>query len=293
LPNGFEFSFFTYIEDIVKLSIPKISSDLYVKSINDSFNDIISQNNFETKNQTNISSNSIYNNSDLYISGIKVRRNLEQKRKYKNYKRYIIDSVPFEFISFSKSESGMNDYSTRRSLEDLNNENDTTSVNYTGNITIEEYYTIPSSPSVKIDLREANQEKKGDSSLTQFSISEGESDDAKMEGSNINTTINSKVNKEGILESVQEIIYSSMISKDLENDEDDEDTNNLYNEIYGADKNNQISFKEAKEMDKNNKNDNSKPKIKIPLINMNTTTVHRINILDYSPDENINNKLFS
>jgi hypothetical protein len=26
LPNGFEFSFFTYIEDIVKLSIPKTSS---------------------------------------------------------------------------------------------------------------------------------------------------------------------------------------------------------------------------------------------------------------------------
>ena len=255
-------------------------------------NNIISQNKIENKNITNISSNFIYNDSALNNSGIKFRRNLGQKRmQYRNYKKYVIDSVPIEFISYSKSKTKKNN-SKKRNLDEKNDINNITSNNFTGNITIEEYYTIPSSPSVNIDLRESNNGQNNSSNLTQLSISEAESDDAKMEGSLINSTINSKINKEGILESIQEIIYSSMVSKDLENDENDEDTNNLYNEIYGKDKNNQISFKEAKEMDKI-QNENNQNKMKIPLININTTTVHTINIFDYFIDEKINNKLYN
>ena len=278
LPNGFLYDFFIFIEDIVKLSIPKISSNLYVKNINDSLNEIISNNNnYTNESLENIDSNLTYNDSDFNFSNFKSRRYLEKKR----YKKYKINNVQFRDYNYSKKIS-----KNRKLSEEDEKEDNITSINYSGDVDIEEYYIIPSTPSMNIDLREANTNDNC-SNLTQFSASTAENKEAKLEGSKINSTIYSKINNEGILEYVEELQISSFESNSLENDEDDETTNNFLNENYN-DKNNQISLKEYKEMNNNEKNNS----LKIPLINIMSISSHKINILDYFINETINNKLY-
>ena len=67
IPNGSSINDFYYIEDIARLIIPKIKSELYVKNINDSINELL----FSTNN-----SNANYSNSNK-------RRNLSKKKQKK------------------------------------------------------------------------------------------------------------------------------------------------------------------------------------------------------------------
>ena len=69
IPNGSSINDFYYIEDIARLIIPKIKSELYVKNINDSINELL----FST-NDSNVN----YSNSD--------KRRYLSKRNQKNIK---------------------------------------------------------------------------------------------------------------------------------------------------------------------------------------------------------------
>ena len=65
IPNNFSIDNFAFIEDIARLMIPKISSNLYVKSINDTLNGLF------TDNITDVSLNNIINSK---------RRNIYKKK---------------------------------------------------------------------------------------------------------------------------------------------------------------------------------------------------------------------
>ena len=71
LPNGFNISEFNYIEEISKLLIPKISSNLYSESIEDILNDF-SEVNEKNKNENN----TIYNENEQIEN---IGRNLNKK----------------------------------------------------------------------------------------------------------------------------------------------------------------------------------------------------------------------
>ena len=85
IPEGFSIFNFVYIEEIARLIIPKISSNLYVESINQKFKELITIN--ETKN-----SNEIGNES--YIED-NIEDNYRRNINYKNYSinRTMINSI--------------------------------------------------------------------------------------------------------------------------------------------------------------------------------------------------------
>ena len=88
LPNNFTKNIFLYIEETAKLIIPKISSNLYVKSIDEKINEIISLNNISNEsieNFENIENNESFNHENIYLSN---KRKLFNK-KYKTY------SIPY------------------------------------------------------------------------------------------------------------------------------------------------------------------------------------------------------
>jgi len=128
LPDNFEKNCgFTYIDDIARLMIPKISPELYVSNITE---ELIKINNMkDLKNKS-------FNNENLNKSN---KRKLF-KRKHKSY------TIPYE---------GNEIYNRR-----LENSNDSKFyINYTGDIKIDEYIVEPESESIDIDLKEANENK--------------------------------------------------------------------------------------------------------------------------------------
>jgi hypothetical protein len=116
-----------------------------------------------------------------------------------------------------------NIHATKRNLgNNLNGNNDYNynETNYTGEIEIEEYLTIPDSESEKYDLRQADNLNKNYSNLTQYSMNNVESDEVEMEGSVENTTVYTIINDEGILESVEQITMTKFESPNTDNFED-------------------------------------------------------------------------
>ena len=187
IPRGMPDTSFTFIEDIARLIIPKISSNLYIKSIDEYLKDL--------------SKNEEENN----ISESEGRRILNSYNKNKN-KIYIKRKL---------------DASSYNMSFDNDDDND---------IKIEEYNTKPLIPSFDYDVREANQinsedddgNKNGNySNLTQFSLRNAECQDAKLEGSTVNSTIYSIVNDKGILEFVEEKEVSIMETQNLGSNEND------------------------------------------------------------------------
>ena len=189
IPNNFSIDNFVFVEDVAKLIIPKISSNLYVKSINDTLNEILSD------NTTGIPSNIILNSTRRILSQ---KKNNKSKVQQDLYKTLTINS------------SGQINFTEKNTTEDIE---------------LEEYLTEPSTESINLDLREANIFNDSNSNLTQFSMGNVESDDFKMEDSIKNVTTYSIINDEGILESVQELsttIFKSQISDDdMENNNEE------------------------------------------------------------------------
>jgi len=212
IPNGTSINDFNYIEDIARLIIPKIKSELYVKSINDSINELL----FSTNDSNTNSSNK--------------RRNLS-KRKQKKYK--IQDNINVIKRNLENNLNGTKEYSYNET-------------NYMGEVEIEEYLTIPDSESENFDLRQADNLNKNYSNLTQYSMNNIESDEVEMEGSVENTTIYTIINKEGILESVEQITLTKFESPNTDNFEDmsnnDDNNNGKQEGINDAQPKSNISF---------------------------------------------------
>jgi len=283
LPNGFEINNFPYIEDIARLIIPKISPNLYVKSINETLNELISNSSNFTINNEFINQTTDVNQKNEVV----VRRLNENKVKiYKKYKM--------------KHNINKKVINKRR----LNNESfslnyNYTESNYTGEIELEEYLSIPLADSLNYDLREVNKHLENSneinsskiySNLTEFSMKTVENDMAQMEGSIENTTIHTFVNNEGILESVEEIMTTLFKSPNDTSSNEDIYTTELYNRIY--DNTNQISYNDII----NNKNE-SEPKsennISFNLSSLSIISTNLINCSNYFIDEQLNQKLYN
>ena len=253
LPKEFSEENFVFIEDISQLIIPKISSNLFSKNISEKMEEILSKHN-GTKN-----------------------RRLSNK-KYKKYK------IPFN----SKDLEGRSNEQVRR-LGEMNY----TEINYTDDILVEEYLLNPLSESININLREANEgknnEDKNVSQLTQYSLTNIENEEVKMEGSLTNISIFSIIDEKGILESVEKKTISKMFTPDSIDIEDDEESKLVNNQIY--DNNNLISSKdmEPSQNEKEFSNNNT--------INFNLSSIFIINTMiinrtDYFQNESLNNKLY-
>ena len=264
IPNGFNEYDIVYIEEIAKLIIPKISSNLYIKSIDGKIKEMISE------------SNQNYSNNETFDfeNNITSKKRRLFNNKYKSY------SIPYS----------NNTYNKRRLKEDNN-----TSINYTGDIYVEEYLEEPLYDSINIDLREANENLKNlddnktqnYSNLTQYSIKNIESDEAKMEGSSSNTTIYSIVDKDGILESVEQKIYSLMVSQDYDSPEEVEYRNHLNNKIYG---NNHLSLDDMQSTENEDELKNNNVKFNISSIYIINSMI--INRSDYLENETISKQLY-
>jgi len=248
LPKGMSNTEFSFIEEISKLIIPKISSNLYIKSIAQYFDDL-------SKNENE-------NNFTEY----EIKRILNSNKK-KIFKNRILENKSEDIIKYDDDEE----------------------------VEIEEYKTTPLIPSFNYDVREANSIKESSnenindkkagnySNLTQYSLKNAECDDAKMEGSTVNTTTYSKINDKGLLESVEQKSISVM---ETQNTGNDRETDQLHSSVY--DSNNQISFTDNEEI-----NNNTNQNIDFGLDSLITINSQKIILSDYFINEDINKKLYS
>ena len=277
LPEGFILNHYSYIEEITKLILPRISKNLYVDSIENELNKIISTNeegnNYNSDNIEDI--NESYMTYDIFNNEEEQRNRLrglnQNKKKKKKKKNKYYDTV----------------YSNRMlSDENISNYNDNNNSNYSNfSYYCEEYLTPPLTKSINYELREANiinhsyydnyiTDEFSDyysdffsdtynnysfenkifntsfnnySNLTEHSIKGIETDELKLEGGLINTTIYSIIDDKGFLQSVYEKTTTLMIPQENNSEEIDEDTDNLYAQVYNND--NQISLEQAKAND--------------------------------------------
>ena len=259
LSQGMSRTEFSFIEEISKLIIPKISSNLYIKSINEYLNDL-------AENGT------LNNNTEFEIKRI---LNVLNSNKKQIFKKRIL-----------------NNESENKSNYDIDDDDE--------EVEIEEYKTTPLNPSFNYDLREAhkmnessdeinNETKEGNySNLTHYSLKNAECEDAKMEGSTVNSTTYSIINDKGLLESVEQNIVSVMETQNMGNNGNDRETDMLYSTVY--DNNNQISFIDSEEI---NNDTNQNQNIDFGISSLVTTNSQTINLSDYFINEDINKKIYS
>ena len=258
LSQGMSRTEFSFIEEISKLIIPKISSNLYIKSINEYLNDLAE------------------NGTENNITEFEKKRilNVLNSNKKQIFKKRIL-----------------NNESENKSNYDIDDDDE--------EVEIEEYKTTPLNPSFNYDLREANkmnessdeinnETKEGNySNLTHYSLKNAECEDAKMEGSTVNSTTYSIINDKGLLESVEQNIVSVMETQNMGNGNDRE-TDLLYSSVY--DNNNQISFIDSEEI---NNDTNQNQNIDFGISSLVTTNSQTINLSDYFINEDINKKIYS
>ena len=244
---------FSFIEEISKLIIPKISSELYIKSIDQYLSDL--------------SKNEIENNNN--ISEFEIRRILNSNKR-KLFKKRILDNKSENIIDYDidDDEVEIEEYITTPLTPSFN-------------------YDLREAKEINESSAENNNEKEGNySNLTQYSLKTAECEDFKMEGSNVNTTIHSIINDKGLLESVEQEVISVMETQNM--DGNDRETELLYSSVY--DDNNQISYIDNEEINnESNQSQNVDPGIsRLSIISSQT-----INLSDYFTNEEINKKLYS
>jgi len=302
LPEGFILNYYSYIEEIVKLLIPKISKNLYVNSIEDALNKIVEEkqvynytDDMEDLNELN-ASNFDFNNEERQNNRL---RNLNNNNQRKNYHKSV--------------------YTVKRLLQDNNsnifNNTNNTEISYE----CEDYLTPPLTESINYDFRESNiindiifvnetynyytddytsdliNNKELDinynsySNLTESSVKSIETDEVKMEGSSVNTSIYSLIDEQGFLQSVFEKSTSLMKAPEEDNEEgNDEETDHLYSQIYNDD--NQITFEQIKE---NSTEKAPKNNVSFGISYFYTNSSNTINCTMHFVNKEINNKLFN
>ena len=246
-----------FIDNIIKLIIPKLSPNLYINNITDKINalnnEIIDNENeyeFETedtKDNKYINTEEQENNGE-FINPENNDLNEEEDYKKENSKRRL--------ENINEIEKTNDDIDNIEENEDSNKED----------------FTVTKSVSSEnnIDLRECkniNDSLYNYTYITQFSYQPLENDDMSLEDSELNTVIYSNINENGILYSIKEI-QTAILNQPDKNDEEElrQTEEKLRNEIYNS--NNELSLEEANF--NNNINDNiifNISKIKMESIN--------------------------
>ena len=306
LPEGFSFAHYSYIEENIKLLIPKISKNIFVDNIDNKLNEFIETN------------NNIENNEDLYESTMTDfidnygEEEGEEEEGENNLRNLNMDKT-------KKNKYPKIIYLNRRLSDDDNNHNS----NYGNNSNMSrisydyvDFLTQPISKPINYEFREANiindspyysstdfltddfpddftdinrlNNNNTYSNITECSIKSIENDDIKMEGGLTNTTIYSIIDAEGFLQSVIEKSVTVMKSPEEQNEgENDEETEALYNQVFNND--NQISFEQFMEnISESSQNNNIS--FGISYIYANSSNI--INCTDHFINEEINKKLY-
>ena len=253
LSKGMSSTEFSLIEEISKLIIPKISSNLYIKSIDQYFEDL-------TKNE-----------KENNISEFEIKRILDSNKK-KIVKKRILNNESENITNYNvdDEEVEIEEYKTTPLIPSFN-------------------YDLREANKINESSDENNNDKiEGNySNLTQYSLKNAECEDAKMEGSTVNTTTYSIINDKGLLESVEQKIISVMETQKMGNGNDRE-TDLLYSSVY--DNNNQISFIDNDEI---NNVPNQNQDIDFGISSLITINYQIINLSNYFINEDINKKLYS
>ena len=161
LPKNFNLSYYSYIEEIIRLIIPKISDNLFIDSIDEALKELIEMNNNEENNTYNNTFGEEEENSEKDLRNLKFKR----KKKYLNSK-----------------------YSKKRLSNDDDNNN--SEISYT----TEDYILPPLSETAEYEFRQAdiiNNSIYDDTTntsldnnytnLTELSIKSIETDEVRME----------------------------------------------------------------------------------------------------------------
>ena len=165
LPKDFSIDNFNYIQQISQLLIPKISTHLFNKTINQTLNELLEKDNREYND------NADFNDDNYNINYNDIREN-------NNYRLFSSEdiSIPIKKVKRKLSENTKNYYEEPE------------------NVIIEEYITKPLSKSDNIECHEKNEINNNNitnnySILTEFSIKSIENEEAKLEGGSTNKTI--------------------------------------------------------------------------------------------------------
>ena len=302
LPKGFLLGYYSYIEEIVKLLIPKISEHLYIESIDDKLNEIIEQDNNE-KNDSYFKEDEedkedkeheISKEGETGEEGEEEEGEEDEEEGNNNYLR---------ILKMKKREKYLNYKNSIRKLSDEdNNELNNSEISYT----LENYLTPPLTEFIEYDLREAKLindslydittdimidnngiNMSNYTNLTECTIKSIETDEVKLEGGLVNTTIYSLIDEQGFLKSVYEISTTLMKPPDESEEENDEETDYLYSQIYNQD--NQITLEQAKEADKEGFQKNN---FSFGIDSFFSNSSNIINCTAHFIDENVNKKLY-
>lgn len=233
LPDKFLSSNMIFIENIIKLIIPKLSPNLFIKNITSKLNELKSQtveeSDFIDIEEEEDYSDSIFDSDNEEIEfGKNSIENIRRRMKENEY----INNIDIE---------GKTDY-------------------YNEDIVIEEYIDSrnDSSESIFIDLREVNNftnnntfdsnndtnTSKNYINLTHYSNQPLESDEISFKDSELNTIIYSNIDEKGILYFIEEIQTTVLNQPDKEKNEEEEKRreDELRKEVYNS--NNQISMED-------------------------------------------------
>ena len=264
LPKDFSIDNFNYIQQISQLLIPKISTHLFNKTINQTLNELLEKDNREYND------NADFNDDNYNINYNDIREN-------NNYRLLSSEniSIPIKKVKRKLSENTKNYYEEPE------------------NVIIEEYITKPLSKSDNIECHEKNEINNNNnktnnySILTEFSIKPIENEEAKLEGGSTNNTIYSIIDSEGNLESViKETILVILDNQGESNsEEEDEETQSVNQEIYNE--NNEINLNDLKSMNTTNYNN-----ISFGITNFTQYEKNIINCTDNFTNKEINNLLY-
>ena len=190
LPKSFSLDYYSYIEEIIKLLIPKISDNLFIDSIDDAVEEFNEINKREEKD----------NDTDIYNNTFSEEEKEEEEDSEKDLRN----------LKFKRKKKYLNSkYFKKRLSNDDNNNNETQINNSEISYTTEEYILSPLSKSVDYDFRQAatinnstydnttntTLNNNNYTNLTELSIKSIETDEVRMEGGLVNTTIYSLITK--------------------------------------------------------------------------------------------------
>ena len=257
IPNVFIMSNMLFIDNIIKLIIPKITPKLYTNNITDelaklnfysSSNETISESEEEAEEEKEENMNAIYLTDNMEKSDNLIDEKEDEKLFDSDRKENIIQR---RLNEFSENE---NNNINELSSDEYNDEEDTIEPDN-------------SNTTITVELREVNMFQQNQenelnnddnitiqncTNITHFSYQPLENNEISLKGSELSTTIFSNINEKGILFAVKEIQTAIMNQPNNEDNEDEvkKKEENLRTEIYNS--NNQISMDDTDSEEKIN-----------------------------------------
>ena len=281
-----------FIDNIIKLIIPKITPKLYINNITDELTKL-----------------NFYSSSNETISESEEER--EEEKEGKMNEIYLTDNTDIsDDLIYEKEDEKLFDSDNKENIiqRRLNeyNENESNKVN---EISSDEYNdaedTIEpdnSNTTITVELREINifqQNQEDDlnnednitikncTNLTLFSYQPLENREISLKGSELSTTIFSNINEKGILFAVKEIQTAIMNQPNSDDNEDEvkKKEENLRTEIYNS--NNQISMDDADSEEKINSG------FSFDLSKIIMESINDISLIDSYDNEKLRRELYN